>query len=177
MYISPKRNSPLPDVCALHRAELRPASSDKEGCAAGVRPVPMSEAGLTLIEILVVLAIIAVMAYLIVPNVIGRPDQARATVAQTDMRTISAALKMYRLDNGDYPTSEQGLKALVQRPTSSPEPRNWSPSGYLADLPEDPWGKSYGYSFDAGSFKLLTLGKDGKEGGEGVDADISVNGR
>lgn len=139
--------------------------------------VPVGEAGLTLIEILVVLAIIAVMAYLIVPNVIGRPDQARATVAQTDLRTISAALKMYRLDNGDYPTSGQGLPALVERPTSAPEARNWSPSGYLAELPEDPWGKPYAYAYDSGGFEIVTLGKDGKVGGEGVDADISVTGR
>ena len=104
------------------------------------RDVPLREAGLTLIEILVVLAIIAVMAYLIVPNVIGRPDQARVTVAQTDMRTISAALKMYRLDNGDYPTSQQGLAALVERPTSGPEPLNWAPSGYLDASLQDPLG-------------------------------------
>lgn len=177
MSISPKRNSPLPDLCPIRRAATWPASSDKEPRETLAVRVPMGEAGLTLIEILVVLAIIAVMAYLIVPNVIGRPDQARATVAQTDLRTISAALKMYRLDNGDYPTSEQGLKALVQRPSGSPEPRNWSPSGYLGELPEDPWGKPYGYTFDAGGFKLVTLGKDGKAGGEGVDADISVGGR
>lgn len=138
--------------------------------------MPEGEQGLTLIEILVVLAIIAVMAYLIVPNVIGRPDQARVTVAQTDMRTISAALKMYRLDNGDYPTSEQGLAALASRPGSAPVPVNYSPSGYLEQVPVDPWGRPYGYRspVDGGGFEIASLGKDGKAGGEGVDSDLAA---
>ncbi|MGX7897043.1 type II secretion system major pseudopilin GspG [Tsuneonella sp. HG222] len=136
-----------------------------------------SEAGLTLIEILVVLAIIAVMAFLIVPNVIGRPDQARATVARTDLQTISAALKMYRLDNGDYPATSQGLSALVERPTSGPEPLNWSPNGYLGQLPEDPWGRPYEYRYEGGTVELGSLGKDGTAGGEGVDADITLSER
>lgn len=139
--------------------------------------VPRSEAGLTLIEILVVLAIIAVMAYLIVPNVIGRPDQARATVAKTDLRTISAALKMYRLDNGDYPTTQQGLAALAKKPDSAPVPANWSPSGYLDQVPSDPWGKPYAYVASGAGFEIKTLGKDGQPGGEGVDEDIAVTGR
>ena len=138
---------------------------------------PASEAGLTLIEILVVLAIIAVMAFLIVPNVIGRPDQARATVARTDLQTISAALKMYRLDNGDYPSNAQGLEALVTRPTTGPEPMNWSPNGYLGQLPEDPWGRPYAYRYEGGSIELTSLGKDGAPGGEGVDADITLTER
>lgn len=158
-------------------AAIQPVRSESDAHRAeGVR-VPLAEAGLTLIEILVVLAIIAVMAYLIVPNVIGRPDQARATVAQTDLRTISAALKMYRLDNGDYPTTQQGLKALLEKPSAGPAPRNWSPNGYLGELPEDPWAKPYGYTLDGTRFTLVSLGKDGKAGGEGVDADITVSGR
>lgn len=156
------------DPISMRPIPIRPIS---------IRPVAIREAGLTLIEILVVLAIIAVMAYLIVPNVIGRPDQARVTVAQTDLRTISAALKMYRLDNGDYPTSGQGLAALVERPASGPAPVNWSPSGYLAQLPKDPWGADYAYTSEAGRFELVTLGKDGTTGGEGVEADISLSGR
>lgn len=140
-------------------------------------PVPAAQAGLTLIEILVVLAIIAVMAYLIVPNVIGRPDQARATVASTDLRTISAALKMYRLDNGAYPTSQQGLAALVERPTTPPPPANWSPSGYLDQVPVDPWGQPYAYQADGAGFAISTLGADGVVGGEGADADITVDSR
>lgn len=141
--------------------------------------VPLGEAGLTLIEMIVVLAIIALVAALIVPNVIGRPDQARVTVAKTDLRTISAALKMYRLDNGNYPTSEQGLAALVTRPTVGPAPASWSPNGYLEKLPEDPWGRPYSYrsSGEGVDFEIVTLGKDGKPGGEGVNEDIRVAGR
>lgn len=145
---------------------------------AGRASVPAGEAGLTLIEMIVVLAIIALVAALIVPNVIGRPDQARVTVANTDLRTISAALKMYRLDNGDYPTSDQGLVALSARPTSGPSPVNWAPSGYLEQLPTDPWGRPYKYFSPAkngSGFQIVTLGKDGKPGGDGVDADIELS--
>lgn len=132
------------------------------------------EAGLTLLEMIVVLAIIALVAALIVPNVIGRPDEARVTVAKTDLRTISAALKMYRLDNGDYPTTAQGLAALSTRPATEPLPRNWSPEGYLAQVPVDPWGRPYAYSYaGGGGFDLKSLGKDGQPGGEGLDADLS----
>lgn len=129
---------------------------------------------------IVVLAIIALVAALIVPNVIGRPDQARVTVANTDLRTISAALKMYRLDNGDYPTSEQGLAALAQRPTSGPSAPNWSASGYLGQVPTDPWGRPYIYSSPGKSgsaFQIVSYGKDGKSGGSEVDADIEINGQ
>jgi len=133
------------------------------------------EAGLTLLEMIVVLAIIALVAALIVPNVISRPDEARVTVAKTDLRTISAALKMYRLDNGDYPTTEQGLSALAKKPMIEPQPRNWSAEGYLAQVPVDPWGRPYVYRYagGAGSFDLESYGKDGKAGGEGLDADLS----
>lgn len=131
--------------------------------------------GFTLIEMIVVLAIIAVVAVMIVPNVIGRPDQARVTVAKTDLRTISAALKVYRLDNGDYPTTQQGLAALVRRPTAAPQPANWSSEGYLPDEPLDPWGRPYAYRSpgENGGFDLLSLGKDGQPGGEKLDADLS----
>lgn len=138
------------------------------------------EAGLTLVEMIVVLAIIALVAALIIPSVIGRPDQARVTVANADLRTISAALKMYRLDNGAYPTTQQGLEALVERPSSAPAPANWAPDGYLEDVPEDPWGKPYSYqspTTDGRGFALLSLGKDGEPGGEGLDADLSVAAR
>lgn len=148
---------------------------DDARCHRRRRTILPGEAGLTLMEMIVVLAIIALVAALIVPNVIGRPDEARVTVAKTDLRTISAALKMYRLDNGDYPTTEQGLAALSKKPSSAPEPRNWSPEGYLAQVPVDPWGRPYVYRSPGttGSFDLVTLGKDGKAGGEGHDADLS----
>ncbi len=131
-----------------------------------------SEAGLTLVEMIVVLAIIALVAALIVPNVIGRPDQARVTVANSDIKTISAALKMYRLDNGSYPTTEQGLAALATRPTIPPVPTNWAAEGYLEQVPVDPWGRAYAFRNDDGRINVLSYGKDGKPGGEGLDADI-----
>lgn len=138
-------------------------------------PPPPGETGLTLVEMIVVLAIIALVAALIVPNVIGRPDEARVTVANTDIRTISAALKMYRLDNGDYPTSQQGLRALSERSSIPPVPGNFPSEGYLSEVPVDPWGNPYVYTSPApgGGFDLRSLGKDGKPGGEGLDADLT----
>jgi len=131
--------------------------------------------GLTLVEMIVVLVIIALVAVMIVPNVIGRPDQARVTVAKTDLRTIAAALRMYRLDNGGYPTTEQGLIALVERPTAAPAPTNWNAEGYLPEAPRDPWGQDYIYRSPGanGAFDLMTYGRDGEAGGEGVDADLT----
>ncbi len=134
--------------------------------------VPSREAGLTLVEMIVVLAIIALVAALIVPNVINRPDQARVTTAGTDIKSISAALKMYRLDNGDYPTTTQGLRALVEKPTTPPLPGGYPPDGYLPQMPQDPWGNPYVYESTGGRFTIKSLGKDGKPGGEDLDADI-----
>ncbi len=141
--------------------------------------VAAAERGLTLVEMIVVLAIIALVAALIVPNVIGRPDQARVTVANTDLKTISAALKMYRLDTGGYPTTQQGLAALAKQPQGADAPANWNPEGYLADVPVDPWNRPYLYKSpgDSGAgFELGSLGRDGKPGGEDVDADLGVIG-
>ncbi|UAJ11853.1 type II secretion system major pseudopilin GspG [Polymorphobacter megasporae] len=138
------------------------------------------DAGLTLIEMIVVLAIIALVAALIVPSVIGRPDQARVTVAQADLKSIGAALKMYRLDNGSYPTTEQGLAALVTKPSTGPAATNYAADGYLQQAPSDPWGHPYIYrspGATGGGFDLLSLGRDGKPGGDGVDADIQDTGR
>ena len=135
--------------------------------------------GLTLVEMIVVLAIIAVVAVLIVPNVIGRPDEARVTVAKTDLKTVATALRLYRLDNGDYPTTEQGLRALVERPTAPPAPRAYPAEPYLTELPQDPWGRDYVYRSpgQGGAYDLLSLGKDGREGGEGLDADLTEKSR
>jgi len=140
-----------------------------------VRRLVSRRPGLTLVEMIVVLAIIAVVAVLIVPNVIGRPDQARVTVAKTDLKTIATALRVYRLDNGDYPTTDQGLQALVTRPTAPPEPLSYAADGYLPEVPTDPWGKAYIYRSPGttGAYDLLSYGKDGKEGGEALDADLS----
>ncbi len=144
------------------------------------RDIPDSERGLTLIEVIVVLAIIAIIAGMIVMNVIDRPDQARVTVVQSDLRNIASALKVYRLDNGSYPSTARGLAALVTRPTGEPAPQNWSGGGYLESLPKDPWGNPYVYRSpggNGGGFDLSSTGKDGKPGGEGLDADITLTGR
>ena len=139
------------------------------------RRLSARRAGLTLVEMIVVLAIIAVVAVLIVPNVIGRPDEARVTVAKTDLKTIATALRMYRLDNGDYPTTQQGLAALVERPTAPPAPRAYPAEPYLTELPTDPWGADYIYRSPGanGAYDLLSYGKDGVEGGEKLDADLT----
>lgn len=137
------------------------------------------EVGLTLIEMIVVLAIIALVAALIVPSVIGRPDQARVTVAQADMKSIGAALKIYRLDNGSYPTTEQGLAALATKPTTAPVPTTYPADAYLPQTPTDPWGHPYVYRTPGSSgagFDLMSLGRDGKPGGDGVDADLHDSG-
>ncbi|MET3517774.1 general secretion pathway protein G [Pseudacidovorax sp. 1753] len=128
--------------------------------------------GFTLIELMVVLVIIGVLAALIVPNVIGRAEDARVTAARTDVNNLMNALKMYRLDNQRYPTSEQGLQALVTRPTTGPAAPNWKP--YVDKLPNDPWGRPYQYVNPGikGEVDVLSLGADGQPGGEGNDADI-----
>lgn len=132
------------------------------------------DAGVTLIEMMVVLVIIAIVAAIVVPNVVGRPDEARVSVAQTDIRAIGSALELYRLDNQTYPTTSQGLAALSERPTSPPEPRNWVAGGYLNAVPQDPWGNDYLYRSpgEAAGFDLVSLGSDGQPGGDGTGADI-----
>lgn len=128
--------------------------------------------GFTLIELMVVLVIIGVLAALIVPNVLDRADDARVTAAKTDIANLNQALKLYRLDNQRYPTSEQGLQALVTKPTSGPAPTNWKP--YLEKLPNDPWSNPYQYLNPGvkGPIDIMSFGADGKAGGEGKDADI-----
>ena len=128
--------------------------------------------GFTLIELMVVLAIIGVLAALIVPNVIGRADDARVTAARTDVGNLMQALKLYKLDNMRYPSPEQGLQALMVRPTTEPVPLNWK--SYLDKLPNDPWGRPYQYMNPGlkGEVDVLSFGADGKAGGEGNNADI-----
>lgn len=137
--------------------------------------VPRGETGLTLIEMMIVLVIIAIVSGLIVVNVMGRPDEARATRVKTDLKTLSSALAMYRLDNLTYPTTEQGLKALFERPVTPPVPQAWR--SYVAEAPTDPWGNPYTYTSDETGYTITSLGRDGKAGGEGVDADISQKGQ
>lgn len=130
--------------------------------------------GFTLIEIMVVVVILAILAALIVPKVMSRPDEARVVAAQQDVAAIMQALKLYRLDNLRYPTTEQGLAALVARPTLAPVPPNWKAGGYLERLPRDPWGNAYQYLNPGvrGEIDVFSLGADGVAGGEGFDADI-----
>src|SRR5712691_997266 len=130
--------------------------------------------GFTLIEILVVITTLDILAALIVPRVMDRPDQARVTAAKADIGAIVGALKLYRLDNGTYPTTDQGLAALVKKPDRGDIPRNWKAGGYLDKLPVDPWGTEYQYLNPGirGEVDVFSLGKDRKPGGEGLDADI-----
>ena len=131
--------------------------------------------GFTLIEILVVVSILAILGALVVPKIMDRPNDARVVAAKQDMGAILAALKLYKLDNGRYPSTEQGLKALVQKPGSEPVPANWKPGGYLEKAPKDPWGRDYLY-LNPGlktDIEILSYGADGQSGGEGYDADIS----
>lgn len=128
--------------------------------------------GFTLIEIMVVVVIIGILGALFVPNMIGRGDQARRTAVENDLRSIGATLDMYRLDNAHYPSTTQGLAALVDKPDGYPEPRNYNPEGYAKRLPVDPWGSPYVYSAGERGFELYSLGADGTEGGTGAAADI-----
>ena len=130
--------------------------------------------GFTLIEVMVVIVILGVLAALVVPRVLSRPDEARAVAAKQDINVIGQALKLYRLHNQRFSTAEQGLAALVARPESAPIPSNWKPGGYLERLPKDPWGNAYVYVNPGlhGEIDVLSLGADGKPGGEGLDADI-----
>ncbi|MDZ7591684.1 MAG: type II secretion system major pseudopilin GspG [Rubrivivax sp.] len=128
--------------------------------------------GFTLIELMVVLVIIGVLGALIVPNLIDRADDARVTAARTDVNNLVQALKLYKLDNQRYPSAEQGLEALVARPTAGAVPPNWKP--YVDKLPADPWGRQYQYLNPGvkGDIDVFSFGADGQPGGEGNDADV-----
>ena len=134
--------------------------------------------GFTLLEVMVVMVIIGLMAALIVPNVMGRLDEAKLESARTNIKTIDQALRMYRLDNGRYPTQDQGLKALIEKPALEPVPQNWKKGGYIAggQLPKDPWNRDYQYLQPGvrmpGEFDVFTLGEDAAPGGEEMNADI-----
>jgi len=130
--------------------------------------------GFTLVEIMVVVVIIAILAALIVPKVIGRPDEARVIAARQDISTILQALRLYRLDNFRYPSTEQGLSALVARPTIAPIPPNWKGGGYLERLPRDPWGNPYQLLNPGirGEIDVFSFGADGTPSGDGFDTDI-----
>ena len=134
----------------------------------------LSERGFTFIEIMVVVAILAILAALIVPKIAGRSDDARRTAAKVQIRNIEGALQLYKLDNSVYPTTEQGLKALVEKPSVGAIPKNWKSGGYLSKVPNDPWGAPYKYLSPSprGDFEIVSLGGDSEPGGEGKNADI-----
>ncbi len=152
----------------MHREEVLPVV--KRNRSTIMLPVR----GFTLIEVMVVVAILAILAAVVVPRIMDEPGEARKARAAQDIRAIESALDMYRLDNYRYPTSDQGLEALVERPTGDPEPPNYKEGGYLRSLPNDPWGSPYQYANpgEHGEIDVYTLGADGQRGGEGEDAVI-----
>lgn len=137
--------------------------------------ISRSSAGFTLIEIIVVVVILAILATIVVPRVMERPDEARVVKAKQDIRALEAALNLYKLDNFNYPSTEQGLEALIRKPTTPPEPPNWKGNGYVDRLPKDPWGNDYQYLSPGqhGAIDLYSLGADGQTGGEETNSDIT----
>ena len=135
---------------------------------------PRGQRGFTLLEVMVVVVILGILAALVVPKIVSRPDEARAVAAKQDIASLLQALKLYRLDNRSYPTTEQGLQALVSRPNTTPLPANWKSGGYLERLPRDPWGNPYQYLNPGlhGEIDVFSFGADGAAGGEGNDADV-----
>ena len=134
----------------------------------------MRTKGFTLVEIMVVVVIMGILAALVIPKMMGRTDDARIMAAKQDIATIMQGLKLYRLDNQRYPTTGQGLQALITIPTSSPIPANWKSGGYLDRLSKDPWGNAYQYQSPGsrGEIDVFSMGADGQAGGTGIDADI-----
>lgn len=130
--------------------------------------------GFTLFEVMVVVVILGILATFIVPKLTGRTDQARIAKAHHDIQALETALDLYKLDNGVYPTTDQGLQALIEQPGSDPVPRNWRPGGYIKRLNDDPWGNPYQYlnPGDHGDIDIFSYGADGQAGGEGVNTDI-----
>jgi general secretion pathway protein G len=166
---------------------VQPAGSRRQWLLRPSRYMLLQERGFTFIEIMVVVAILAILAALVVPRIMGRTDDAKRTAAKVQIRNIEGALQLYKLDNGVYPTTEQGLKALIEKPSVGVIPKKWKLGGYLPKLPEDPWGNPYKYMSPSqgsvqipgqssglkGEYELISLGTDGEVGGEGVNADIT----
>lgn len=130
--------------------------------------------GFTLLELMVVVVILSILALVIVPRIIDRPDQARIARVQSDIAVLENALKLYKLDNNRFPTTEQGLRALIEKPSRDPVPLNWATNGYVDRLPNDPWGNPYQFLSPGvkGEIDLFSYGADGTTGGDGLDADI-----
>jgi general secretion pathway protein G len=137
-------------------------------------PLREGARGFTLIEVMVVVVILGLLAAIVVPKIMSRPDEARAVAARADISAITQALKLYKLDNSVYPTTEQGLAAMVAAPTTPPVPANWKRGGYLDRIPKDPWGREYRYLNPGvrSEIDVFSLGADGQPGGEGPNADV-----
>jgi general secretion pathway protein G len=142
-----------------------------------IRQKKNTQAGFTLIELMVVIVILGLLAALTVPRFMGQSDSAKVGVAKTQIGSLETALKMYKLDNGSYPSTEQGLQALVEAPTSGNLPKNWRKGGYMekGKIPKDPWKHDFIYVCPGshGDFDLSSLGADGEPGGEEFDKDIN----
>ena len=136
--------------------------------------VKTQQSGFTLIELMVVIVILGILAGVVVPRIMDNPDKARVAKAKHDITALESALDVYRLDNFTYPTTDQGLEALVSRPSGTPEPPNWKEGGYIKKLRKDPWGNDYLYLYpgEHGELDIYSLGADGAPGGDGVFADI-----
>lgn len=144
----------------------------RQRCPRAAHGGKLGTSGFTLIEIMVVVFILGLLITLVAPRILGRTDEARQTKAAADVKAIEQALSLYKLDNGFFPTTEQGLEALVTRPTTGLVPRRWNPEGYLEKVPVDPWGTPYVFRSDGSTYVVLSFGADGAEGGEGISADI-----
>ncbi len=142
--------------------------------ASSVPSTRSSAAGFSLLELMVVVVIMSILALVIMPRIIDRPDQARVARVKSDLAVLSGALKLYKLDNFRYPTTEQGLRALIDPPTTAPVPQNYAQNGYIDRLPVDPWGSEYQYLQPGvhDEIDIFTLGADGVSGGSGMDSDI-----
>ena len=130
--------------------------------------------GFTLIEVMIVVVILGILAAVVIPRIVDRPDQARMSAAKSDIAVIMQQLKLYRLDNTFYPSTDQGLQALTVKPATNPIPLNWKQGGYLERLPNDPWARPYQYLNPGikGEIDVFSLGADGQPGGDGPNADI-----
>lgn len=136
----------------------------------------MNNRGFTFIEIMVVVTIMAILAALVIPRIMGRTDEAKRKATMVQVRYVEGALQLYKLDNGRYPSTEQGLSALVIQPTTGVIPKRWKDGGYIAKLPKDAWGHSFHYVSPSahGDFDIVSFGMDGEVGGEGDDTDLSL---
>ncbi|WP_336297582.1 type II secretion system major pseudopilin GspG [Marinomonas mediterranea] len=154
-------------------SQERPYSGHSKHAAFNKR----KQSGFTLLELMVVLVILGALIGLIAPNILGRADEAKVTVAKTQMRDLVNALNLYKLDNGNFPSTAQGLEALVSKPSGFPEARNWKSGGYLSKLPKDPWSNEFVYVSpgSTGDYDLISLGSDGREGGDDDAEDLSAS--